>query len=388
MSSSSLFSPSTFETRAPGEPKEMAVLSKPSVSYDAGTKEQRSEMSASRKSTSTSTLYPKIFKLSDFIFAVKSLPEYQSPSTTVPLIGSTKLHGTHADVVFESATSEKIRLQSRNQLELKAGKQDNVGFAAWVASFGEKQGVLLRLRDRFVERYRELNPCTVVEGEVIIAAEWCGTGIQKKVAISQMPRFLAIISVFINSRWVPDWEYADIEDAERRIFNIGRAGYFRHELRLDDEGLAGPETEIRRMTDEVERECPFAKQVCGESGLGEGIVWKAVNHCGNPKYWFKSKGDQFTVSNVNKLAASAVDKQNMERVRNFAKAIVTENRMEQGWDLLNQKDLGGLGLFLKWVVEDCLVEEKREMEGLEISKGKLSPAIVAIAKPWFLDKVA
>ena len=364
----------------------MAVPDKPFVDCDAGIENQSGEAPGLPEGTNT-TLYPKIFKLSDFVYAVKSLPEYQSPSLTVPLIGTTKLHGTHADVVFESASSDKIRLQSRNQLDLKAGKQDNAGFATWVANSRETRDVLIRLRNRFVKRYRELNPRPVVDGEVIIAAEWCGTGIQKKVAISKVPRFMAIISVFINGSWVPDWEYADIEDAETRIYNIGRAGYFRHELRLDDRGLAESETEIRRVTDEVERECPFAKQVCGESGLGEGIVWKAVNRCGNPTYWFKSKGDQHAVSNVSKLPASAVDRENRERVGNFAQAVVTDNRLEQGWALLSQKNLRGLGMFLKWITEDCLGEEKREMEVLEISKGKLGPAIVAIAKPWFLRKV-
>ena len=368
------------------EPKAMAV-SKPVVYFDAKENES-SEAPTAQEHASATTLYPKIFKLSDFVFHVKSLPLYQSPSSTVLLIGSTKLHGTHADIVFESATSYQFRLQSRNQLDLKARNQDNAGFVAWVASLGEDKGVMLRLRDRFVERYRKLNPWPVVEGEVIIAAEWCGSGIQKKVAISKVPRFMAIISGFINGSWVPDWEFAEIEDAEHRIFNIGRAGYFRLELRPDDVGLAESEAEIRRMTDEVERECPFAKQVCGESGLGEGIVWKAVNHCGDPKNWFKSKGDQHAVSNVSRLPAWEVDRENRERVANFAKAIVTENRTEQGWDLLSQKDMNGLRMFLKWVTEDCLVEEKREMEHLEISKGKLGPAIVSIATPWFLKKLA
>ena len=341
----------------------MSFSSKSAVALDADVETSREAPAAEQQCRAT-TLYPKIFKLSNFVFLIKSSSADQSPPDTVPLIGSTKLHGTHADIVFASATSPDFRLQSRNQLDLKAGVRDNVGFAAWVMSLEKDKGVILRLRDRFVERYRKLNPKVVVEGEIIVAAEWCGMGIQKKVAISKAPRFLAIISVFINESWVPDWDYADIEDAESRIFNIGRAGYFRHELRLDDVGLTESEAEIKRLTDEVERECPFAKQVCGESGLGEGIVWKVVDYCGDPKYWFKSKGDEHAVSNISKTPASAVDMANRERVMNFAKAVVTENRMEQGWDLLGQKIINSLGVFLKWVIEDCLVEEKMEMEHL------------------------
>lgn len=165
-------------------------------------------------------------------------------------------------------------------------------------------------------------------------------------------------------------------------------GYFVHELRLDDEGLRESEAEIMRVTNEVERECPFAKQLCGESGPGEGIVWKAFNHSGDPNHWFKSKGDGHAVSNISKMPASAVDRANRERVTNFARAVVTENRLGQGWDLLGQKSISSLGVFLKWVIEDCLVEEELEMEYLEISKNKLGPAIVSIAKPWFVKRLA
>ncbi len=324
-----------------------------------------------------STLYPKILKLGDFLYATKDL----GPLTSIHLTGSVKLHGTHADIVF-SPTSDEIRLQSRNQLALVPGTGDNCGFAAFVA--GTKKEVLLDLRDRILERYRRLNPDAEIVGDIVLAGEWCGKGVQKKVAISKMDKFFAIVSMNINGAWVPDREYADIHDEKARLFHIGKAGFFEHELFFDN--VDASEAKIKQLTDEVERECPFAKTL-GESGRGEGIVWKATNHCTDPKFWFKSKGDLLAVSNVSKLPASAVDKENRERVDNFAKAIVTENRLEQGWDLLEQKNASGLGAFLKWVQNDCLVEEKREMEGLAISKGKLSPAIAAIAKPWFWQRV-
>lgn len=334
--------------------------------------------------TPATTLYPKILKLKDFMYKVNRTPSLnQSAATTIPLIGSTKLHGTHADIVFESATATTFRLQSRHQLEVKTGKLDNAGFAAWVASLGEDGGVMLRLRDNIVRRYQALNPGSVVEGEVIIAAEWCGMGVQKKVAISKVPRFMAIISLFVNGSWVPDCEYVDIEDTANRIYNIGRGGFFRHDLRSDDVGLPDSETELTRLTIEVEKECPFAKRVFGVSGLGEGIVWKAVDYSDDPRYWFKAKGDEHAVSHLSKMPASALEMENRERVTNFAKAIVTENRLEQGWGLLHEKTIENLGSFLKWVTEDCLVEERLDMERLVISKRKLTSAIGSVAAPWF-----
>ena len=124
----------------------------------------------------------------------------------------------------------------------------------------------------------------------------------------------------------------------------------------------------------------------GTEGRGEGIVWKASVNCEDPAFWFKSKGDDMAVSHSNKLPAIAVSRENRERVENFAKAIVTEARLEQGWEL-SQKDQKSVGLFLKWITTDCCDEERREMEKLEISKGKLNPVITSIAKPWYFERL-
>ena len=304
--------------------------------------------------------------------------------SSIHLLGSVKLHGTHADIVF-SPTSNTIRCQSRNRLALVPGKEDNFGCAAFVA--GIEQRKLLDLRNQIIERYKQLNPDKAVEGEIVLAGEWCGTGIQKKVALDAIQKLFAIISTNINGAWVPDWQYSDICNEDIRIFHIGKAGFFGHEVVFDD--IEASNREIKRLTDEVEKECPFSK-LFGISGLGEGIVWKAIGYCEDPQFWFKSKGDILAVSHSNKLPASAVDKENKDRVDNFARAIVTEMRMEQGWGLLPpaQKNARGTGAFLKWVVNDCLVEEKREMETLGIGKGQLSQAITNIAKPWFFGRAA
>ncbi|KAL6713532.1 hypothetical protein ACLMJK_008997 [Lecanora helva] len=327
------------------------------------------------------TLYPKIHKLSDFIHRVKRSKTIPRLLESIHLTGSTKLHGTHADIVFLNST-DKIRLQSRNQVDISVNK-DNVGFAAFIAATEKK--VLFDLRDRVLDRYHELEPGKDVSGDLVISGEWCGIGIQKKVAIATIPKFFVIISICINNSWEPDWKYADIFYEDARIFHIGKAGFFTHELMLND--IDTSEAKIKELTDAVEKECPFAKAL-GVFGLGEGIVWKATEYCSDPRYWFKTKGDQTAVSHSSKLPASAVDKASRQRIDHFAKAIVTENRLEQGWNYLEQKDASGLGLFLKWLTNDCYAEEKLEMEKLSIARSKLNPAINAIARPWFLARPA
>ncbi len=323
------------------------------------------------------TLFPKIGKFTDFLYQVKQL---QPPVEHLHLIGSVKLHGTHADIVFVN-NSDEIRLQSRNRLALTPEK-DNAGFAAFIAATEKK--TLLDLRDRILEIYHSHNRKKDVIGDIVIAGEWCGAGIQKKVAINEIPKFFAIISININDTWQPECGYRDISNESASIFNVSKIGIYSLQMRMSN--ITAAEELIKDWTDEVEEECPFAKTL-SVSGPGEGIVWRLSDYCGDPKFWFKSKGDLFTVSNSSKLPASAVDKDNRERVENFANAIVTENRLEQGWEYLDQKNATGTGAFLKWLSNDCFIEEKREIEALDISKIKLGPAITVIAKPWFWARI-
>ena len=139
-------------------------------------------------------LYPKIRKLTDLVYKIKkTFPD----TTIVQLTGTVKLHGTHADLVFDPI-SDYIRLQSRNQLDLRP-KQDNCGFAAFVHA--TKKDTLFNLRDITLEKYRRLNPDMEILGEVVVAGEWCGTGVQKKVAICNLPKFFAIISIKVSGKF-------------------------------------------------------------------------------------------------------------------------------------------------------------------------------------------
>ena len=147
-----------------------------------------------------STLYPKIHKLSDFVHHLKKTQNGVLYPTWIALTGTVKLRGTHADIVFPSVNSNDFRLQSRNRVRIVPGKEDNAGFAQFIQDVPRKR--ILALRDRIVSRHTELHPGDAVHGEIIVAGEWCGQGIQKGVALSQIPKFLAIISVQIKGKWL------------------------------------------------------------------------------------------------------------------------------------------------------------------------------------------
>ncbi len=332
---------------------------------------------SSAATTTSSTLYPSIGKFKDFLYEARKLNK-----TSFELIGTVKLHGTHADMVIDA--KDAIRFQSRNQTDLRPEK-DNEGFATFADPL--KQDILA-LKNAYISRYRALNPCTPLEPAypVIIAGEFCGGKIQKKVALLQLKKQFVIVSVNVNNTWLPDDEHGDIHNESIGIYNISRAGFFHKTLQLQNP--AELEAEINTLVKQVEQECPYARTF-GVSGIGEGIVWKRRGHFSTPMFWFKSKGEMFAVTAKSKLPASASD--NDGRVKSFAEAIVTENRMEQGWAYMKEmgvaRDIKGLGRFLKWVVKDCLREEKRDMEEANIEEQNLKPAIVNIARLWYKTKV-
>ena len=298
--------------------------------------------------------------------------------------GGSRLEGEEEPVLF----------QSRNLLDIKPGKSDNCGFAAFATPLRKE---LLGLKKRVLERYWVLHHGDVgggangvrEESPLVIAGEWIGPGVQKGVAISKLSkRVLVIVGIHINGKWMPDEDFADIEDEVVGIYNISKAGYFR--LDLDVQNTAQSTEEIRKLVADVERSCPFGR-VMGVEGSGEGIVWKAKERCDDPNLWFKTKADSFAVSHSEKLPKSATAIENEKRVENFAKAVVTEMRLEQGWQYMREvglvREMRNVGAFLKWIVEDVIAEEQGEMERVGVGKLALKPAVVGIAKRWYEVKV-
>ncbi|KAI4127162.1 MAG: hypothetical protein LQ338_003339 [Usnochroma carphineum] len=330
----------------------------------------------------SSTLYPKIGKISDFIHKLKkAAPE----ARVVPISGTVKLHGAHADWVITN--DDIVRVQSRSVLELSSSN-DSYGLFAFTSPL---HAAIIRLRDDIVRRYQQLNPNVSVDPDypTIISGEWCGKGIQKGVAISHLPKHFVIISIRVNDVWVDEKKYADIHDEANGIFHISKAGDYRLDYDLDLPEVS--DIAIQRWVKSIEKSCPYGV-ARGVQGSGEGIVWKAVDYIHDPDMWFKSKAESHTVSNSSKLSKSAIAPENREREDNFAKAVVTERRLEQGWEYLREtgvtRNLAATGRFVAWITSDVLVEEEQEMAQNQIHKGKLRPSIKSIAEAWYKRKLS
>jgi hypothetical protein len=341
---------------------------------------------------SNSTLYPKITTHIPNI--VKTLKEFHSDSATseqeavlgpIPIVGTVKLHGTHADILIHS--DNRIVFQSRNVVGLDSNK-DNAGFATCMSS---KTKALLRLRDLYLARWQQLNISTRIDPTlpVLIAGEWIGKGIQSDVAICSLSKRFIIVSVNINGQWQKDTDYGGIALPNHDIYNISRAGYFNATLYPEEPQRTIDE--LQALAEQVAKQCPFA-ETFGLQGEGEGLVWKLTlpPYNSNPDLWFKTKGGRFkpTFACPPRQSPESVE-QNRDAAAAVAKVWCSEQRMEQGLECMEEKgikrNMKGLTQYLRWVQNDILIEEKGYIAEHKIDVPSLKIEIAKIAKPWYTD---
>ena len=328
------------------------------------------------------TKFPSIEKLRHLVSNLRYDLGNADPAP-IPLIGTTKLHGSHFDVVIDA--SSNIRLQSRNVLNLTV-ENDVFGFVKWMAC---KSPTMLALRDSYYTRFRKLNPGTPIDSTLplILACEFIGKGIQKGVAIAQLEKRLVILTASINGTWLPDEPYADLVAEDKDVYHVVRSGLWH--IDLDFSLPESTEEKMQRLAAAVEKECPFAKTFC-ITGAGEGMVWKVADNLRfqGPRYWCKAKGETHAVSHAGKVDKRLKDK---EKLAAFADAVVTEPRLEQGWSYLEElgapKDVTSIGMFVKWLVADCVKEEREEIKEKGVDEKKLKGAIAGKGSVWFKKRL-
>ncbi|KAF2425752.1 hypothetical protein EJ08DRAFT_594197, partial [Tothia fuscella] len=314
-------------------------------------------------------------------------PTY-TPST-LPIVGTVKLHGAHADIVIDA--QDNVKFQSRNRTDLSIAS-DNHNFAATMSNHVP---AILRIRDRYYERFRALNPGTPIDKSfpLIIAGEWIGSKIQRRVAIAKLTHRFVIVSASINGSWLPDEPYGDIHNEEDLIYQISRSGFFHATLNFNF--LNTTLKELDEITAVVEKECPFAATF-DIKGPGEGIVWKLTDHPNIPDTWFKVKGENFDPTTKKPTDPAILAERENQRgpLNAFVEDVVTEVRLEQGWDYLREmgikRDYKAIASFLRWVNEDAATEEKEEVQELEkvgVKWKDIEKAIQTAARRWYQKKM-
>jgi len=344
-------------------------------------------------SNAESVLYPRITNhISEIVERLQELerdpthPEAHINIAPIALVGTVKLHGTHADILVHA--NDDIVFQSRNLTGLSPAK-DNAGFAA---AMSRKTHAILQLRNLYLARWSKLNPTKTLHRHhpVLIAGEWIGSKIQKDVCISQLSRRFVIISVKINGAWQNDQEYADISLDADDMYNVSRAGLYRATLHVQD--VARTASQVEALAEQVAARCPFAATF-GLAGLGEGIVWKLASpkYNADPSLWFKTKGGRFKPALFRQPLKGGALGGKRRAARLAAETWCSAQRLEQGWDVLREKgvkrDGRGAGEYVDWVTQDVLVEEKARIKDEGVDGPMLVVEIGKIARAWYNTQI-
>ena len=290
---------------------------------------------------------------------------------TLTFMGTVKLHGTNAGVSARVDDIQNLWAQSRENIITPM--QDNAGFALFV----EGQ------RENFIDLLTTAKHVHESHGAgyeyISVFGEWCGQGIQKGVAISELPKMFVIFGfafsnedgqkLYFNHNQIIDTidgcrEYVvkpsfGGEHKPNQMYSIYNfRTYF---MDIDFENPHEAQNALNEITMAVEASCPVGVAF-GVEGVGEGVVW----HCTHPDYndsgyWFKVKGDKHSNSKVKTLAS--VDVEKINNIKVLAEKLAHNGRLEQAvqnvFNTLNggEVDPKGIGECIKWVMRDCFKEE-------------------------------
>jgi len=274
--------------------------------------------------------------------------------------GTVKLHGTNAGIV--KYADGKIEYQSRERV--LSLEEDNANFMS----------EMLKIDLSFLFADMQFNDYCAVYGE------WCGSNIQKGVAINELPKMFVIFGVKADDKWIE--LPATLHDNQNNIYNILQ--FPTYDIDIDFNNPESVRNEIIELTLAVETCCPVGK-FFGIEGIGEGLVFTAIDQL---DLKFKSKGEKHSVTRVKKLVP--IDTELMNSINEFIESAVTENRLEQGLTFFKENfidvDAKNTGQFLGWVVRDVLKEEADTIATNNLDEKEVKKAIVNRAKVWFLER--
>lgn len=230
--------------------------------------------------------------------------DQSKPIPTLKFRGTIKLHGANAGIVYDCLNDE-ITYQSRErELSLTS---DNAGFM-----LAQKQNEEL-WRGYFKSIIEDdTNSEEFKIEKIAIFGEWCGSGIQKGVAINQLPKMFVIFAAKII--WADGFTaWSRYEDSTTddvgipNVYDINDFPTFEIEVDFNHPELA--QNKMIEITEEVEKECPVGKAF-GISGIGEGVVWTCVSDGWNDSgTWFKVKGEAHAKgTSIDGLNLSASDR--------------------------------------------------------------------------------
>jgi hypothetical protein len=296
-----------------------------------------------------------------------------SPYPTLKFQGTVKLHGSNGAIGIDD--DGNVWTQSRNRI--LTPEDDNAGFARFVSDLDDEVFNLMKAHG------------------IVIYGEWCGGSIQKKVALNKLPKMFVIFAVkgLTIEGWTTESFSQMISDSDLTVLNANNIYLINqfpvYEIEIDFNHPELVQNELVEITSKVGDCCPVGWTL-GVEGTGEGVVWKCMDgNFDSSRFWFKVKDERHQASKVKTLAP--VDTEKVKNLQEFVANTVTESRLQQGIDYLQEMniplDIKSTGDFLRWVFNDILKEESDTMEENGLNKKDIGSPISRAAKIFWMKKL-
>jgi tRNA-binding EMAP/Myf-like protein len=325
--------------------------------------------------------WPSIELLHHVRAGMRSTAELQgTPLPRVAYRAKVKLDGTNAAVQIHPDGS--VLAQSRSQI-LGAGS-DNMGFGGWVAKHSAYFAALSR------------------EQLLVVFGEWCGQGIQKRAAISQIGRKVFVVFAVQLGAGTSAPARMEVEPARLRELLPEHPDVFvlpwidaSFELDFADDERARREAErISAEVDRIELEDPWVRAWFGVQGLGEGIVLyphlngeAVVDRQRLSELMFKAKGEKHQT--VRQKKAAQLEPEVAHGIQAFVELVLPEPRLEQGITeaCTGTPDMKQVGAFLKWIAHDVQKECSAELAAAGLTWQQANRAVSDKARSWFRERL-
>jgi len=297
---------------------------------------------------------------------------------TLKFRGTVKLHGTHSDIVrhFIIGTPDFVdTIQSRNRI--LSVDNDNQGCHMFLTA--------KKYSDLF-DHIQAIHGADI-RSNIVVCGEYCGKGVQNKVALCKLANMFVIFAIRIDYEWVDMTKYSTVFCQEEWIFNI--MNFPTYEVEVDMSDTQPAQDYMADLTNSVDAECPFAYQMAGVKGGGEGIVWTCVDHPSS-RLWFKTKGKTHCTAVTKQAVPSQAEY--IKTVTEFVESVTTESRLSQGLECLVEQGvelrIQSVSEFSSWVCRDVFKEERDTIEENGFNVNDVRKALYRKAGNWYKQRVA
>lgn len=308
--------------------------------------------------------YPSIDQFRNIVKRVKDNCDYHGRSyPTMEFKGTVKLHGTNGGIGWDG---KNLWCQSRNNiLDIN---NTNSGFYTYA----------MQNKEYFISLLKTM----IGDADsVILFGEWCGEGIQRGVALTQLGKMFVAFGVAHLHGEGMVWENHLLPQAQNSVINLYNTTMFEQfSVTVDMSNPQAVQNEIVSLVDKVEAECPVGK-FFGVSGIGEGIVFSCDT--GDSFWMFKAKGEKHSVSKVKKVAS--VDVEKLENITQFAEYAVTKNRVIQAVQETQAQSQKDTGVVTKWVMGDIAKEELDTLIENGLSMKDVQGQCCSLVRKYFFE---